>query len=243
MKERIDRGVRAIRIEHWPEFVSRVQAAGAYRSWAFRGQPDTTYPLRSSLSRVLQDYRIDRRAWPVQEARIIRIFKRKAHLFLDHVPPDDDNFQWLAVMQHHGAPTRLLDFTWSPQVAAFFALERATRDCAVWAVHPRVTWELKGVPGEVNLRRAGVFDCYYLDGRHRFVWQGEPAIMNRRLTTQEGTFFVPGVLDVPLEDIFADHPHSPDLVHKFEFDVNSVRTEDALAVQHERDAGLALPGP
>ena len=39
-------------------------------------------------------------------------------------------------MQHHGAPTRLIDFTWSPYVAAFFALERATGDAAVWAVNP-----------------------------------------------------------------------------------------------------------
>ena len=39
-------------------------------------------------------------------------------------------------MQHHGAPTRLIDFTWSPYVAAFFALERTLADGVVWAMNP-----------------------------------------------------------------------------------------------------------
>jgi hypothetical protein len=39
------------------------------------------------------------------------------------------------LIQHHGGPTRLLDFTHSFYVAAFFALERATEDVAVWAVN------------------------------------------------------------------------------------------------------------
>ena len=42
----------------------------------------------------------------------------------------------VSTMQHHGAPTRLLDFTYSVYVAAYFALENADSDgCAVWAVN------------------------------------------------------------------------------------------------------------
>ena len=92
------------------------------------------WPLDSSLSRYLQIFKMDRRAWPEPEGRILRVFKRKAHQFLEKPPDPDDDFQWLALMQHHGAPTRLLDFTWSPYVAAFFALERATGDAAVWGL-------------------------------------------------------------------------------------------------------------
>src|SRR5215831_2254179 len=78
----------------------------------------------------------------IQERRILSLFKRKAHLFLDYIPADTDYFQWLGIMQHHGAPTRLIDFTWSPTVAAFFALESAKPGdkCAVWAIAVPKLW-------------------------------------------------------------------------------------------------------
>src|ERR1035438_5269080 len=116
-----------------------------YSNWAFRGERDERWPLYSSLSRYLQNFGVARGAWPEQEGRILRIFKRKAHQFLDKPPDADDDFQWMALMQHHGAPTRLIDFTWSPYVAAFFALERTLADGVVWAMNP----------ARVNSSRAG----------------------------------------------------------------------------------------
>ena len=107
-----------------------------YSNWAFRGERDERWPLYSSLSRYLMNFGVDTSAWPEQEARILRVFKRKAHQFLTQPPEPDDDFQWLALMQHHGAPTRLIDFTWSPYVAAFFALERTLNDGVVWAMNP-----------------------------------------------------------------------------------------------------------
>src|SRR6185312_10543709 len=108
-----------------------------YSNWAFRGERDERWPLYSSLSRYLQNFGVAPEAWAEQEARILRIFKRKAHQYLEKPPAVDDDFQWLALMQHHGAPTRLLDFTWSPYVAAFFALVQTTKQAAVWAVNPK----------------------------------------------------------------------------------------------------------
>src|SRR5215217_7453770 len=74
-----------IRLESWKEFLDKITDS-PYHNWAFRGQRDARAPLFSALSRYLITYLIDRRAWPEQEERILRIFKRKAIHFLDHVP-------------------------------------------------------------------------------------------------------------------------------------------------------------
>src|SRR5580692_9533485 len=98
------------RLESWGDFLELVTKP-PYSNWAFRGERDERWPLYSSLSRYLQNFGVSPEAWPAQEGRILRVFKRKAHQFLEKPPEADDDFQWLALMQHHGAPTRLLDFT------------------------------------------------------------------------------------------------------------------------------------
>jgi hypothetical protein len=207
--------IQTLEIGSWREY--REFADGpAFRSWAFRGQADASWPLYTSLARYLLKTGVHKDAWAPQEDRIIRIFQRKSHLFLDHVPKADDIFQWLALMQHHGAPTRLLDFTWSPYVAAFFALEQATANAAVWAVcPPKVLKVVDGIMPKLadlaaesfNFRGADNFRKYLLSGEHSFLFMGEPYAMNQRLIAQEGTFGVPGVVDRPVEEILTtDHP-------------------------------------
>lgn len=226
-------GLESVEITSWNQFQALVTSSD-YRSWAFRGQADASWPLYSSLSRHLHTFGVHPEACAAQEDRCYRIFQRKAHLFLNKVPAEDDAFQWLALMQHHGAPTRLLDFTWSPLVAAFFALEKAQGDAAVWALSlPRI-WSAsyrfpklrkRLTPDHLSLRHPGNYQRYFVGNDVPFVVTGEPHIMNQRLIAQAGTFVVPGVVDVPVDEILAQIPASSSLLVKFVLRTERIRDE------------------
>jgi len=202
----------------WDEYLSIISDS-PYQHWAFRGQRDATAPLFSFLSRYLLAFHVDPRAWQAQEQRILRIFKRKAIHFLDFVPDRDDDFEWLALMQDHGAPTRLLDFTWSPYVAAFFALHNSTSEAVIWACNPV---EMKKVK-DVDLRQPKSFRKYLLSGSGDFVLLGEPYAMNRRLIAQSGTFLVPAVLDKSIEEVLKEYPNPKETLIKFILPADKMR--------------------
>ena len=209
---------KVLTLKSWEQYLSLISNS-PFQNWAFRGQRDASAPLFSALSRYFMAFRVDPRAWPEQEERILRIFKRKAVHFLPHVPDRDDDFQWLALMQDHGAPTRLLDFTWSPYVAAFFALHNTTHDGVIWACNPVEIERLKAV----DLAKPESFRKYFLPGAGPFVWMGEPYAMNRRLIAQSGTFLVPSVLDRSVEEILKEYPSPENTLIKFILPADKLR--------------------
>jgi hypothetical protein len=211
-------------ITSWPQWVALVND-GAFGTWAFRGQADERWPLWSKLTRELRNRDVHPTNWEAQEEYILRYFQRHSFHFVAKMAEIDDTPRWLALMQHHGAPTRLLDFSWSPYVAAFFALEATATDCAVWAVNsgdlqsyafgPYRGENPRPIPFNALLESIGA------RGPDAVVF-GEPYFKNQRLIAQSGTFAWPHDITRPLESILGDRP---DMVVKIIFRGKDVRRE------------------
>lgn len=102
-------------IRHWKAFLDWTDAHSDSR-WAFRGLGDTAFALVPSAGRVKEfDF--------VQERAVFELFRKRVPEF--GVNAQMETLDLLALAQHHGIPTRLLDWTTNPLVAAFFAVTAA----------------------------------------------------------------------------------------------------------------------
>lgn len=124
-----------ITITDWGQLL---ELAPESNGWVYRGQSDASWNLESSLRRTVLNNQIGYifvdNNFAFAERMSLRSFKSRSHFYLNHLPGSDDLVAWLAVMQHHGAPTRLVDFSFSLYVAIYFALIGATKEACVWAI-------------------------------------------------------------------------------------------------------------
>jgi hypothetical protein len=96
----------------------------------WRGQPSVAYLLVPGV------YRIDRGVRAEQNLALR--FRQYAQTRYDKCPLHDDFCSWLFLAQHYGLPTRLLDWSESPLVSLFFAVDANSElDASLYALHPR----------------------------------------------------------------------------------------------------------
>ena len=192
-------------------------------SWCFRGQRESAWTLRTSLDRAVRvryenvkvetpdghhfvhsgHYHLDRFE---EESNLLFRFKQQAHQLIPHTPPPDDKASWFALMQHHGAPTRLLDWTASPYVALYFAIEDKPQEksdgdekadgeeddgySAVWAID--LNWlELKKQKHleSIDAKERTAYLNGLLEQRNEpLIVKIDPPHGNERMSAQQGFF-------------------------------------------------------
>ncbi|HKQ48936.1 MAG TPA: FRG domain-containing protein [Phycisphaerae bacterium] len=91
--------------------------------WLFRGHKTTKYLPTPKAHRPDTFPNAGNKPGCGDEAWICQAFRDKAHSVYARCPADDHYFEWLALMRHHLAPTRLLDWSRNILVAAYFAVE------------------------------------------------------------------------------------------------------------------------
>ena len=131
-----------IRLNNWLHFAQIVDSLdvgqGIKIAYGFRGQSDAQWQLQPTLLRELRPHVPSPEKALALEASAVSEFRSQAHLFLPsgELAKTKDTVSWWTVMQHHGAPTRLLDWTTSIYVAAYFAVnQNPDRDGAIWVIH------------------------------------------------------------------------------------------------------------
>jgi hypothetical protein len=181
--------------------------------WVFRGLARSSYSNVSSLARLGDDFRS-------LERHLIRNFRKYAH----RERPGPALWDWLSLAQHHGLPTRLLDWTFSPFVAAHFATATSPdHEAIVWGVdceaaHAELPADLRAAlraegalvfTTELLAHHAPTLEALdALTEDEPFVLFFEPPSLDDRIINQSAVLSAISDPTHQMDDWMEDHPHA-----------------------------------
>jgi hypothetical protein len=187
-----------LKAESWEDYK---KITGEFsENWVFRGQLNTDWILRNALERTrFINY------YHGIEKVFLTEFKRGARNYLNRDELPEHTIEWLALMQHHGAPTRLVDFSKSPFISAYFAFEQCNEEVdkvAIWAINIHVIRTAayniikekfgEDLVGNKNFINESVFEKIFELDELSLIFPVEPFKMNRRYSIQQSIFVSTG---------------------------------------------------
>lgn len=191
--------VKILEAQTWQEVVTFFQQTPQY---IYRGQGNSNWELSTNLERTCQNNRYPKNFLDNREKVILREFQRRAHHYLQNPPNLNNKLEWFSLLQHFGGPTRLLDFTKSFYIAAFFAIESSSTDSAIWALHDDYLYQhTENVVSEGQTifqlqeeSRKIVEENLSHQHVEPIVMAVEPESLNERIAIQQGLFLIQGSL-------------------------------------------------
>jgi hypothetical protein len=180
--------------------------------YAFRGVPEASHALETSLRRLGGDF-------ARMERHLLRNFRKYAHRSVE----EDFTWYWLALAKHHGLPTRLLDWSFSPFVAMHFVTantQKFDQDGAIWAlnyiqVHQQLPQALKQqlinegsvvFTVEMLLDVARGLEAFDALASSDFVLFFEPPSIDERIVNQFALFSMMSSATAELDEWLLNHP-------------------------------------
>ena len=142
-----------------------------------RGVSNHEYPLLPSLFR-----HADVESADIREHNLMWVFKTHAKAHLDNLP--ENEIEWMAIAQHHGLPTRLLDWSLSPLVACFFAVQSLSSDDAAIYIYDIGKFKKEE---EINPSKLKEIVAFF------------PSHGTKRVTAQSGMFTIHPTKNMKLE--------------------------------------------
>lgn len=205
-----------LRVDSWSELQEAVfqdawqESLARHRSnYVFRGTPRASHGLETSLQTG---------GFEAHERHLLTSFRKYALRSAVH---GDWVWNWLSLAKHHGLPTRLLDWTYSPFVAMHFAthdIRHFDEDAAIWCVDYRKLSDTLPKPLRDALRNedVNIFTTELLNSvattleqfdnlsRHDFVVFFEPPSLDERIVNQFALFSLPSSPSMSLQALIEE---------------------------------------